>query len=255
MTIFHSIILGAVEGITEFLPISSTGHLILFSKLLNLSSTDFLKSFEIFIQLGAIMAVIAIYARSFLNFKNLQKLVVGSIPTAFIGFGFYKVIKNNLLGSESIVLWAMLLGGIILILFEYFYRGPDVPEESTTEITYKESFFIGIFQSLAIIPGVSRSAATILGGLALGIPRQTIVKFSFMLAVPAMIGATGLDIYHNPIIFSADNLLILLAGFLSAFIVAIIAIKFLLRFIKKNNFTPFGVYRIIAAVAFYFLIF
>lgn len=254
MKIIDSIILGAVEGLSEFLPISSTGHLILAGKILEIPSTEFFKSFLIIIQLGAIAAVIVIYLRDFFNWATLKKIIVGTIPTAIIGFGFYKIIKNNLLESESVVLWAILLGGIILIIFEMFYRGPDVPREEAREITYSQALYIGIFQSLAVIPGVSRSAASILGGLMLGIPRATIVKYSFLLAVPTIAGATLLDVAKNPTMFQATGLTPLLIGFFTAFIVAFFSIKFLLRFIKKNTFTPFGIYRVILAIAFFLLV-
>jgi undecaprenyl-diphosphatase len=255
MTYIHAVVLGIVEGFTEFLPISSTGHLILAADLFRINQAELLKSFEIIIQLGAILAVVVLYWRALWNIENIKKLITGSIPTAIIGFGLYTIIKNNLLGSSAIVLWAMLLGGIILIIFEYYYRGPDVAEELPADITYRQAFIVGIFQSLAIIPGVSRSAATIIGGLGLGIPRRAIVQFSFMLAVPIMIGASGLDIYKNPEVFSKSAIPFLAVGFLCAFVVALFSIKFLLRFIRKNNFIPFGIYRIIAAIAFYFLIF
>lgn len=255
MTFLHAIILGVVEGITEFLPISSTGHLILAGNLLKIPPNEFVKSFEVIIQLGAIMAVVWLYWHSIWKIGNIKKIIVGSIPTAMIGFGLYKIIKNNLLNSTDVVLWAMLLGGLFLIIFEYLYKGPDVAKEDTSEITYFQAFVVGIFQSLAVIPGVSRSAATVIGGLSLGIPRRTIVEFSFMLAVPVMIGASGLDIYKNVGIFSNANIPILLVGFLTSFVVSIFAIRFLLKFIQTNNFIPFGIYRIVAAIAFYFIIF
>ncbi len=254
MTFLNAIILGIVEGITEFLPISSTGHLILTSNLLKIPPTEFLKSFEVIIQLGAIMAVVCLYWTSLWKIENIKKIIVGSIPTAMIGFGLYKIIKNNLLNSTDVVLWAMLLGGLFIIIFEYLYKGPDVPEESTTEITYLEAFVIGVFQSLAVIPGVSRSAATVIGGLMCGIPRRTIVEFSFMLAIPVMIGASGLDIYKSSSVFSDTNIPILVVGFLTSFVISIFVIRMLLKFIKTNNFILFGVYRIMAAIAFYFII-
>lgn len=255
MTFFHTIVLGIVEGITEFLPISSTGHMILAADILKIPPSEFLKSFEIIIQLGAILAVVVLYWTALWKIENIKKIIVGSIPTAIIGFGLYDIIKNNLLGSTSVVLWALLLGGLFLIIFEYTYKGPDVIDELPADITYRQAFLIGIFQALAIIPGVSRSAATIIGGLSLGIPRRTIIEFSFMLAVPVMIGASALDIYKNPTIFSSGDTTMLIVGFLTAFVVAILSIKFLLRFIRNNNFIPFGIYRIIVAIAFYFLIF
>ncbi len=254
MEFLDAIILGIVEGFTEFLPISSTGHLILTSQVLGLPETDFLKSFEIIIQLGAIAAVIVLYFNSFFKAADLKKIIIGTLPTAIIGLGLYKIIKNDLLGSENIVIWAMLIGGLLLILFELIYRGPDVPEEEIYEVTYSQAFFIGLFQVLAVIPGVSRSAATIIGGLLMGIPRRTVVEFSFLLAVPTIAGASALDIYNNPGIFSNGNLPLLSVGFVAAFVVAIISIKFLLRYVKNNNFIPFGVYRILLALLFFFLI-
>jgi undecaprenyl-diphosphatase len=250
----HALVLGIVEGITEFLPISSTGHLILTSHLLKLPTTEFLKSFEVVIQLGAILAVLVLYIKDFFNIRILKKIIVGSIPTMIIGLGLYKIIKNNLLGSETLVLWAILLGGAILIIFEALYRGPDVQKENLDEITYREAFLLGIFQSLAVIPGVSRSAATIVGGLALGIPRETIVKFSFLLAVPVMLGASGLDIVKTGGALFQENMLVLVVGFISAFLTALFAMKFLLQYIKRNNFTWFGVYRIVLALLFFFVI-
>lgn len=135
-----------------------------------------------------------------------------------------------------------------------FYKGPDQEKEEIYEISYRQAFFIGLFQVLAIIPGVSRSASTIIGGLLLGIPRRTVVEFSFLLAVPAILGASAVDIYHNPSVFSSGNSAILLVGFLTAFIVAIISIKFLLRYIRNHNFIPFGIYRIVLALVFFFII-
>ncbi len=250
----QSIILGIVEGLTEFIPVSSTGHLILTTKILNLENTDFVKSFNIIIQLGAIFAVLFLYGKEFFNRSHLKKIIAGSIPTAIIGFGFYEIIKNNLLGSEIIVVWALLLGGIILIIFEYFYKGPDVPKEDISEITYKQSFLIGIYQSIAVIPGVSRSAATIIGGLSLGIPRPTIVKFSFLLAVPIILGASILDILKTENFFKVTNLPILSIGFITSFIVALITIKFFMRYVRKQNFIVFGVYRIFISLIFIFFI-
>mgnify|MGYP005613606153 CR=1 FL=1 len=254
MTIFDSIILGIIEGVTEFLPISSTGHLILADKILGLPQTEFLKSFEIVIQLGAIAAVFVIFYKLFFNLKDLKKIVIGTIPTAVIGLGAYSIIKNNLLGSENVVVWAMLIGGVLLVLFEILYKGPDVPREEVYDITYPQAFYIGLFQVLAIIPGVSRSASTIIGGLLLGIPRTTVVQFSFLLAVPAILGASAVDIYHNPSVFSGANAILLLVGFLTSFVVAIISIKFLLRYIRNHNFIPFGVHRIVLALVFFFVI-
>lgn len=251
MGIWDVIILGIVEGFTEFLPISSTGHLILASTVLDLAHTEFLKSFEIIIQLGAILAVVVLYWRSFLNIDMLKKIAVGFLPTGVIGLALYPLVKQYLIGNESVVLWALFLGGIALIAFEYWHTEG---EQATLEsITYKQAALIGLFQAVAIIPGVSRSAATIVGGMALGMRRALIVEFSFLLAVPTMAAATGLDVLQNAELILDGNLGLLLVGFTVSFVVAICAIKFLLAFVRRYSFTPFGVYRIAVAAAFFSL--
>ncbi|MCK5082931.1 MAG: undecaprenyl-diphosphate phosphatase, partial [Candidatus Omnitrophica bacterium] len=192
---WQTILLGIVEGITEFLPISSTGHLILTSRLLNIPQSDFLSSFQIAIQLGAILAVVLLYARSLiLEWEILKRVMAAFIPTAVIGLTFYKVIKQYLMGSELVVAWALLIGGVILIIFESFYKEKETSLGEISALSYKQAILIGVFQSFAMVPGVSRSAATIIGGLSLGLKRKTIVEFSFLLAVPTMVAATGLDI-------------------------------------------------------------
>ena len=178
MDMAASIILGIVEGFSEFLPISSTGHLILAGKLLGLAESDFVKSFDIAIQLGAILSVVVLYWRELLvNWETIKKVTVAFLPTSIIGFVLYKIIKNILLGSTAVVLWSLLVGGIILIVFEMLHREKDDVTKSLSEITYMQSFLIGVFQSLAVIPGVSRSAATIVGGLILGMKRTLIVEY------------------------------------------------------------------------------
>jgi len=252
MTILDSIILGIVEGITEFLPISSTAHLIITGKALGLQS-EFLKSFDITIQLGAILAVIVLYGKKlFTDFDTILKVMTGFLPTAALGLLFYKMIKKYFMDDLNLILAALLVGGVIMILFEMIY-GKKVTDDGKTSIGYRQAFIIGLCQSLAFIPGVSRAAATIFGGLALGINRKTIVEFSFLLAVPTMAAASGLDIIKNAGAFSAENLGLLAAGFFVSFIVAAAAIKLLLGFIQKNNFIPFGIYRIIAALAVFIL--
>jgi|SRR3989338_6441535 len=260
MGVLESFVLGIVEGITEFLPISSTGHLILASKLLRIPDSDFLKTFEIAIQLGAILSVVALYWKSFLELEILKRLIVGFIPTGIIGIALYPFVKSYLLGNETIVLWALLLGGVVLIIFERRYkrysglRNPNHAALSPAEISYKQSLLIGLFQAVAIIPGVSRSAATILGGLLLGIRRTAIVEFSFLLAVPTMAAATGYDLFKNADSFSSTDFFSLAIGFCTSFIVAILAIKFLLSFIRTHSFIAFGVYRIAVAILFFFLV-
>jgi len=197
MNFLDVIILGIVEGITEFLPISSTGHLILASHLLGLNQTGFLKSFEIAIQLGAILSVVVLYGRSLLiNAAVLKRVFVAFAPTAIFGLVFYNTIKKSLLGDSNVVLWSLFLGGIFLIIFEIVHREKDAQEEIIS-ITYPQALLIGVFQSVAMIPGVSRSAATIVGGLMIGLKRKTIVEFSFLLAVPTMGAATALDLMKN----------------------------------------------------------
>lgn len=254
MTIFDAVILGAIEGFTEFLPISSTGHLILASTALGIPDSAFLKSFTIAVQLGAILAVVSMYWRSFLVIEMLKRLAVAFLPTALIGLALYSFIKSHLLGNEVVVLWALLLGGIALIAFERMHKEKADAASSPLDITYAQSALIGVFQSIAIIPGVSRSAATIIGGLLLGIRRVAIVEFSFLLAVPTMGAATGLDILKNPGLFTSDTLPILAAGFAVAFVVAMLAIKFLIAFVRSRSFVPFGVYRIVIALLFFLFV-
>ena len=267
MTIFDVLVLGIVEGVTEFLPISSTGHLILSARLLGLTG-DFVKSFEIAIQLGAIAAVLVLYGSSrFVSLPTLKRLCVAFIPTGIIGLVFYKVVKIYFLGSSTVVIAALALGGLALILFEKWYesqtrsrtsapRSPSSLGKSDFELdeletmSYKQAFIIGCCQSLAIIPGVSRSAATIVGGLLLGISRPTIVEFSFLLAVPTMLAATGLDLVKNGLAFSSDQYFLLAIGFVTAFITAWVSIRSFLSFIQTHTFTIFGYYRIIVAILF-----
>lgn len=250
MSLFDALILGIVEGITEFLPISSTGHLILTSAILNLTQTDFLKSFEICIQLGAIAAVLFLYWRKFLDIGVLKKLFVAFVPTALIGLALYKVIKTYLIGNEWVVVSALFLGGIALIVFEYFHTEKEGGAEDIHTVSYTQAVSIGLFQALAIVPGVSRSAATIMGGLLVGLKRTTIVEFSFLVAVPTMLAATGLDLVKNASSFSSSNVATLLVGFAAAFFVAMFSIRFLLSFVRSRSFVFFGVYRIVVAVLF-----
>lgn len=255
MNIFHGIILGIVEGVTEFLPISSTGHLMLVANRLGLEQTEFLKSFEIAIQLGAILSVVVLYWKTLVQDLDVWKRILTAfIPTACIGLIFYKIAKRFLLSNDTIVLWSLFIGGIILIIFELFYREKKDAVDSISLISYKQSVYIGLFQSIAIIPGVSRSAATIIGGLALGLKRRTIVEFSFLLAIPTMLAATTLDMLHSARNFEVRQFIVLGIGFIVSFFVATIAVKFLLVFIKRHNFVLFGLYRIAVAVLFWLML-
>lgn len=254
MTLFDSIILGIVEGITEFLPVSSTGHLILTSSLLGIEHTEFVKTFEIAIQFGAILSVVVFYWRSFLDVEVLKRLATAFLPTAIIGLTAYKFIKAYLLGNEPVVVAALALGGIALIVFELIHKEHDGFADGLHQITYKQAFLVGIFQSIAIVPGVSRSAATILGGLFLGIRRVSIVEFSFLLAVPTMLAATALDLLKTGGTLTSDEWLALVIGSVVSFIVALASIVWLLKFVRSHTFISFGIYRIILSALFFFVI-
>ncbi len=251
MSLLHVFSLSIIEGITEFLPVSSTGHLILASKLLGIMESDFTKTFEIAIQLGAIMAVFFLYLKKFTQSITLyKKLFVAFIPTAIVGFVLYPFIKGFLLGSSIVTLNALFWGGIVLILVELYLKNKKKEKINSGEITYKQSFLIGVFQSISVIPGVSRAAATIVGGLLTGLKRETATEFSFLLAVPTMFAATSLDIYKSLNYLNSTNIPSLLLGSLISFIFAAISIKFLINYVKKNSFISFGVYRIILAILF-----
>jgi undecaprenyl-diphosphatase len=256
MDIWQSALLGIIEGITEFLPISSTGHLILANEIFGIPQTDFTKSFEIIIQLGAILSVVFLYWKTLWNLEIMKKLAAAFIPTGIIGFLAYKIVKTYLLGNETVVLWSLFFGGLALIIFEYRHKENGSSIQNIGEISYRQAVMIGFCQSLAIIPGVSRSAATILGGLSLGLKRSVIVEFSFLLAVPTMLAASGLDLVKNySTLFSPENFWLLAVGFIVSFVVALGSVKFLLRHIQKHNFIPFGVYRIAAALLFWIIFF
>jgi undecaprenyl-diphosphatase len=249
MSILQAIILGIVEGLTEFLPVSSTGHLILASDFLKIPSTEFVKTFEVVIQLGAILAVVALYFRKvLLNWEILKRIVVAFIPTAVIGLALYKVVKQYLLGSATVVVWALLIGGVALILFERWQKDREHAGIDLATMPYRTAALVGLWQALAIIPGVSRAAATIVGGMVLGMERKTIVEFSFLLAIPTMLAASGLDLLKTQLTFSRQEWAALAIGFVTACIVAFFVIKFFIRFIQHNTFTGFGVYRILVAL-------
>lgn len=260
MEIWQTIILGLVEGLTEFLPISSTAHLVLFSRILGLAQSDFLKFFEIFIQAGAVLAVVVLYWKTLLrNWLMWKKILVAFLPAAILGFIFYKTIKN-FLGETSVILWALALGGILLMVFEFFYAKRQKVQQPDVVISYKQAIVVGLCQSLAMVPGVSRSGATILGGLVLGINRKAIVEFSFLLAAPTIMAATGFDFYKTMANWQGNNMSMLdiwslVIGFVIAFLVALLAIKSFLKFIQNHNFIGFGIYRILLAILFWLMIF
>ena len=255
MNFFQAIILSIVEGISEFLPISSTGHLILTSNILNITQTSFVKDFEIIIQLGAILAIVFLYWDSLFKSTILwKKVLTAFIPTGIIGFILFKFIKSFLLGNLYITLISLFLGVILLIILELIYKEKEHHVDKIEDISYKNAFLIGVFQSIAVIPGVSRSAATIIPALFLGTKRKAAAEFSFLLAVPTMLAATGLNLIKSNFSYSFNEWLIILAGFIGAFITAFIVVKWFLKYIQTHTLIPFGIYRIVAAILFYLVI-
>lgn len=256
MDIFQVIILGIVEGVTEFLPISSTGHLILASHLLGVAKTEFLSSFEIAIQLGAVLSILFLYGRShLLKIDILKKISVAFLPTALVGLVFYRFIKTHLIGNESVVLLALGIGGVLMIVFELKLKARESGGGAVDSISYRQAFLVGVFQTIAIIPGVSRSAATVIGGRFLGLNMKGALEFSFLLAFPTMLAATGLDLVKNAHLFSLPEIGLLFLGCAISFSVAVLSIKFLITFVRKHSFTSFGVYRILLALAFWSFLF
>lgn len=248
MSLFHAIILGIVEGITEFLPVSSTGHLIAASAYLHIPETEFLKSFEIAIQLGAIAAVALLQRKTLLAGPAVwTRIAAAFVPTAVIGLALHGVVKKYLLGDIRVVTWALLLGGVAIIAFERWHTERPDAVVDIRAITHRQAFLIGVAQSVAIVPGVSRSAATILGGMALGVKRTTVVEFSFLLAVPTMLAATALDLLKSAGSFAAGDTALLFVGGAVAFVVALASIRFLLEYVRTRTFEAFGMYRIVAA--------
>ncbi|OGZ00376.1 MAG: undecaprenyl-diphosphatase [Candidatus Liptonbacteria bacterium RIFCSPLOWO2_01_FULL_52_25] len=248
-----ALILGIVEGFTEFLPISSTAHLNLASDLMGFAQSEYVKTFEIAIQSGAILAVVVLYWKKFLDWEIVKRVAVAFVPTAILGAIFYKLIKSFLIGNTVVALLALALGGLFLIVFEKLHKNPAderVRGLADSTMSYKQSFLVGLFQSVAMIPGVSRAAATIVGGMLLGVRRAAIVEFSFLLAVPTMLAATGYDLIKSAGMFSLSEVNILAVGFIASFVMAVVSIKFLLSYIRRHSFTAFGVYRILLVLVF-----
>lgn len=246
MELFHAIIIAIVEGVTEFLPISSTGHMIITQSILNIESSEFVKAFIVNIQFGAILSVLVLYwKRFFQSFKFYYKLFIAFIPAAVIGFLLGDFI-DSLLENVIVVAVSLLLGGIFLLFVDKWFNKTN---EDSTDISNFSAFKIGLFQCIAMIPGVSRSAATIVGGMANKMSRKSAAEFSFFLAVPTMAAASGyklLKLLTNPEGASllAENLTTLLIGNIVAFVVAILGIKFLIGYLTKYGFKAFGYYRI-----------
>jgi undecaprenyl-diphosphatase len=253
MSIIQAIIIAIVEGITEFLPISSTGHMIIAEKLLGVDETAFTKLFTVAIQLGAILSVVVLYWRKFFDFSRWQfyiKLAVGVIPALTMGYFFADRI-DELLESTTTVVITMILGGFVLLFIENYFRNPVVDSEE--KITYRNAFVIGIWQVISMVPGVSRSAASIIGGMQQKLTRKLAAEFSFYLAVPTMLAATGYKILkaykqQPDMLKDKQNLMALGVGNLVAFIVAMLAIKFFIGYLQKHGFKVFGYYRIIVGI-------
>ena len=248
MTWLQALILSVVEGLTEFLPVSSTGHMILTEGILGMQSTDFIQAFIINIQFGAILSVVVLYwKRFFQSLTFYYKLFVAFLPAAFFGLLLNKYI-DQLLESVYVVAIMLILGGIVLVFVDKWFKNPS----KNQEVTYKKAFIIGLYQVLAMIPGTSRSAATIIGGMTQKLTKKTAAEFSFFLAVPTMFAASGYKLLEsymkNHQVINADNIGILLFGNVVAFVVALFAIKSFIAFLTNHGFKLFGYYRIVVGV-------
>jgi undecaprenyl-diphosphatase len=258
MTIFtHAFILGVIEGITEFLPISSTAHLILVSKILNIQQNDFHKFFEVFIQIGAISAVIFNYFYLLSQNRDLiKKLIISFVPTATIGFLLYKIIKNVFFENFLVIAFAFIFLGLIFILLEKLISKNKLKLDLTlNKLSYKQAFLIGVSQALAVIPGISRAGAVISVMLILKFRREEAVLYSFLLAVPTIISAGLYDLYKTGFnqLFNLQNVLYLSVGFITSFIFALLTIRWFIKYLQKNNLILFGLYRIIIGILILFI--
>ena len=261
MSILEAIIIAIVEGLTEYLPVSSTGHMIIASSFMGIEKEEFTKLFEVAIQLGAILAVVVLYWKKFFDFSRWQfyvKLIIGVIPALVLGLLFSDKI-DAMLESPTTVAVSLLAGGIILLFIDKAFHRPTIHSEN--EITYGKAFLTGLWQCIAMIPGVSRSAASIIGGMQQGLTRGAAAEFSFFLAVPTMAAATLYSLFlkkwetaglehkgYELILQSTDNTVAFIVGNVVAFLVAIIAIKFFITYLKKYGFKIFGWYRIIVGI-------
>lgn len=268
--IIKTILFGIVEGITEWLPISSTGHMILINEFMKLNVTEeFWNMFLVVIQLGAIMAVVVLYFNElnpFSSKKNNEekkdtwnmwfKILVAVIPAAIVGFLLDDFMEEHLY-TYQVVAAALIVYGILFIIIEKANKNRSSKVYNIKSLSYKDAILIGLFQTLALIPGTSRSGSTILGATLIGTSRSVAAEFSFFLAIPVMLGASLLKLVKFGFNFTMPELVILAVGMLTAFFVSILAIKFLMKYIKKNDFTVFGWYRIVlgALVILYFIIF
>lgn len=248
MDIIHAIVLGIIEGFTEFLPISSTGHLIIASDFLGVDQTKTNAAFEVIIQLAAILAVIANYKDKF-TFRHVDlwvKVAIAFIPIGAIGFLFSDQIKA--LFTVPTVAVMFIVGGIIFLVVEYFQKGKVAATQNVDDVTFKQAMWIGVAQVFALIPGTSRAGSTIIGAMLVNMSRKASAEFSFLLAMPVMVAASGYDLIKHYDEFTRDGWLALAVGFVTAFIVAYFAMKLFIRFLEHFTFVAFGIYRIIFGV-------
>lgn len=250
MDLLHSIIIAIIEGITEFLPISSTGHMILASSAMHISESEFVKTFEIAIQLGAILAIAFMYIKRFFRGIDIYiKLFIAFVPTAIVGFTAYKFIKGYLF-NPVVVSVSLIVGGIVLVWIDKWMLNKKSNIESVEKIANKNAFFIGLIQCISMVPGVSRAAATIIGGVLNKLDKKQATEFSFLLAVPTMFAATGYDLLKTPVSFSSYEIMLLLVGLVVAFITAWFAVKIFLKIVENYGFKYFGYYRILLGIIF-----
>jgi len=245
LDIFQAIIIGIIEGFTEFLPISSTGHMIVASQFLGVEQDSVTKAYEVIIQFAAIMAVMLIYKEK-ITFKKIDlwvKLLIAFLPLGIVGFIFKDYIKT--LFTVETVAWMFIIGGVVFLIVEYFYEEKPNTIKEVEAVNYREALGIGISQIFSLIPGTSRAGATIIGGLLLGLDRKTASDFSFLLAIPVMGAVTAYDLLKHYHEFADANWVAFGVGFFVAFIVAYITVKLFLVFIQKFSFIPFGIYRIL----------
>ncbi|MFD1887298.1 undecaprenyl-diphosphate phosphatase [Paenibacillus wenxiniae] len=276
MDIISAIIMGIIEGLTEFLPVSSTGHMILTAYLLGLNeNSEQVKTFEIVVQLGAVLAVVVLYWRKFIDILmtipdvfrgrvkqgngisaprrlNILHIALAMLPAVVVGLLLHDVIKKYLFGPQTVV-YSLVVGGLLMIYAEW-RKGRSAGEMSVDDITYKQAFGIGLFQCLALWPGFSRSGSTISGGILLGVSHTAAAEFTFLVSVPVMFGATGLDLYKSAQYLSMDDFGFFAAGFIAAFIVAMVAIKTFLSLLKRLSLTVFAVYRFVLAIIFFIVL-
>jgi undecaprenyl-diphosphatase len=250
MTFFQALIIAIIEGLTEFLPVSSTGHMILADSLMHISDKEFAKTFEIVIQLGAILAVVAIYFKRFIKGITIYlKLFIAFVPTGVIGFIAYKTIKAYLFNPYTVSI-SLIVGGILLMLLDKWSEKKESVYSQIEDISYGSALKIGFIQCISMIPGVSRAAATIFGGIFSGFSRRQAAEFSFLLAVPTMFAASGYDLFKEKENIHSQDIQLLVFGAIIAFVVALFAIKGFIAFLNKYGFRHFGLYRIMLGFLF-----